>query len=126
MHLAPWIPHNGSSHNLRGPLKKFRRAYQPRRQMARAAHRPGPEDKKSVGGGLRSQLDRDLVRFRGLLCGGAAKASTSRREPAGSGCVAPNGGAFPARQLVPPRTGTVGVLEFEPAQRDFQSTVGRE
>ena len=34
-----------------------------------------------VGGGLRSQLDRDLVRFRGLLCG-----ATAGNHPASQRC----------------------------------------
>ena len=34
-----------------------------------------------VGGGLRSQLVRDLVRFRGLLCGGERTAPTGENPP---------------------------------------------
>jgi len=44
------MPHNGYSHNLRDPLKGFRRDYAARRQTAKAAHALGPKDRKKVGG----------------------------------------------------------------------------
>ena len=63
-----WLPHNGHSHNRRGPLKGFRPDYNARRQTARAAFSPAGEMRRRNPGPPR----RDLVRFRGLLDGATA------------------------------------------------------
>ena len=67
--LAEVLPYNGYSHNLRSPVKGFRRGYAVRRQTAKAARSLGPQDEKNAGRGLRDRLVRDSVWFRGLLGG---------------------------------------------------------
>ena len=47
------MPYNGYTDQRQIRLEKFLRGYTARRQVARAAHRLGPKDKKNVGGELR-------------------------------------------------------------------------